>query len=614
MTTPWETGFAPDASGNYTELWTRDHAYVVWHMPHLVSPDQIAAFVRTRVAMRSTAGMADPDGGTLGADGANFVCDKISNTGTPTFKYQGRSHLPFMDGIAFTILAMWTHWTITGQTNLFDEVRDDVDACLAAIPRSSNGAVWSDPAAPSVDYGFTDGILKTGDVTYGTALQAWSYKMMAQMAGELGVGPYTEARAHAEAGLRTLRKGNGWYSGSSGNNAAADDVWATALIVAEGLCTDAEADASSRAIRDAYNLGQIAQRGWVRHLPAGQFWTGTSMAQHTFQNGGFWLTPLWDCYRAVARTDQTTAHAWASEAVAEVLRQFTAEVGIGPRTAPYEWFSGSTPSFAKGYTASAAILGRFARRTPPVYQIETSAASVSSHAFNSDPGWLLSGFTYDATGKRLTSSAGADGASAIRPGAASIATGISVDVTFSRSPGPVLPGVFVRYVDANNNVWASIGGSTNNALEIHQRVAGVNTVLASVPLGGDMVPGVVYRIIATINGTAVRARLKGVVATGTTTLTAAGLVGLRHGRAGAGTSTFDNVTVTELNASVAAEVGVNATLPGGVMLAHDGGVIAAGDRIDGPIAGMYRALDSSGTPVAVGRGGAALVRFSTALD
>lgn len=614
MTTPWETGFAPDASGNYTELWTRDHAYVLWHMPHLVAVEEIAAFARNRIAMRSTSGMSDPDGGTLGAAGANFVADKIGNTGVATYKYAGRSKLPFMDGIAFTILAMYQHWRLTASNELYVQLKSEVDLCLAAIPRSANGAVYSNPAAPSVDYGFSDGILKTGDVAYGTALQAWSYKMMAEMAGESGSGQYTTARALAESGLRTLRKSTGWYSGSSGNNVAVDDVWVTALIVAESLCTDAEAEASSKTIRDAYRKGTLTERGWVRHLPKGQYWVGTTMAVNTFQNGGYWLTPFWDCYRAVARTDPDTAHAWASEAMSEVLRQFAAEGGMGPRTAPYEWFWGPTPSAAKGYSASAAIVGRFTRKAAPAYQIESSATDTTVYTLNTDPGWTLTGFTYDAVNQRYTSSGLVDGDSAIRPGTTGTVCGIAADVTFLRAPGPVFPSLFIRYVDGNNNVWATIGGATNQTLEIFQKLAGTITSLGSVALGANMVPGVRYPLSVSINGNSVRARLKHVVVTGTTALTTAGSVGLRHGRAGGGTTTYDNIRFSTVSATIANEVAVSATLPAGIMLSHDGGVIAPTDRIDGPMIGQYRVLDASGTPVSIGSAGASLVRFSAAMD
>ena len=132
-------------------------------------------------------------------------------------------------------------------------------------------------------------------MAYGTALHAWAYKMCADMAGEHGSGTYSTAQHHAEDGLATLRQASGWYAGSSGNNSGVDDVWATALAVAENLVTGADRLASAQAILDAYLDGAterhgyystISQFGLVRHLPVGQFWTGTATTQGEYQNGG----------------------------------------------------------------------------------------------------------------------------------------------------------------------------------------------------------------------------------------------------------------------------------------------------------------------------------------
>lgn len=349
-----EHGFQPDSAGVYGALWTRDHAYILWHYPTLMTASQRRQFVAHRIAARSVTP-------------ADFIADRIAADGTVTYKNPGASELPFMDGIAFTILALWSDWNLTGDTTTFDANEAAIADCLAAIPRSANGCVYSDPAAPSVDYGFCDTILKTGDVAYGTALQAWAYRMCADMAGEHGTGPYSTAQHHAEDGLATLRQASGWYAGSSGNNSAVDDVWATALAVAENLVTGADRLASAQAIADAYLDGSsgplgytstITQYGLVRHLPVGQFWTGTATTQGEYQNGGYWLSPLWDCVRAVALVDETTALAWAAEAMDQVQDEYTAEGDW--LDVPYEWHNYGVGVGVKGYTASAAVVHRFA--------------------------------------------------------------------------------------------------------------------------------------------------------------------------------------------------------------------------------------------------------------
>lgn len=348
--TPQETGYRP--ASVYNALWTRDHAYVVWHYPSLLTAQERRDFVTYTLSRRTTGAEADPDGGTLPAD---WIADRIDASGTAAYKNAGASELPFMDGIMFVILALWADWTETGSTATYTANQAAIEACLAVIPTSASGCVWSDPANPSVDYGFTDTVKKTGDVAYGTALLAWAYKMLGEISGG---SSYDAARASAEAGLATLRQPDGWYAGSSGNNASVDDVWATALIAAEGLAPYADCVASGQAIADAYNAGTISQFGLVRHLIEGQFWTGTSTTQGQYQNGGYWLTPLWDCVRAVKLVDPDLALTWAAEAMTQLNDERTAE-GTWLNV-PYEWHNNDIPSAgAKGYSASAALVHRF---------------------------------------------------------------------------------------------------------------------------------------------------------------------------------------------------------------------------------------------------------------
>lgn len=340
-----EEGFRPANGATYNELWTRDHAYTLWHNPTTRTAAQRRKFVEYRLATRS---VTPP----------NFVADRISATGTVTYKNGGQ--LPFMDGIAFVILALWADWTETGSTTTFTANKSVIDACMAATPRSVNGCVWSDPADPSCYYGFTDAVNITGDMAMGTAMHAWAYKMLDEISGggssSAEGDTYANLRAHAEAGLATRRRSNGFYEASSGNAVNRDDVWCTALAVAEGLVSGAGRSASAQALADAYSANQITQNGLVRHLPVGQYWPDIAPTADTYQNGGYWLTPLWDCVRAVALVNSSLALAWAAQAMSEVNAEITAS---GASLAPYEWRNGATISGPKGYTASAAVVHRF---------------------------------------------------------------------------------------------------------------------------------------------------------------------------------------------------------------------------------------------------------------
>lgn len=359
-------GYKPASDGTYNALWTRDHAYVLYHHPTLKTATERRQFVTYYLSRRTTGVESDPDGGTLPAD---FVPDRIGSTGTAVYKNAGASELPFMDGIHFLIMALWSDWNLTGHTQTFEDNQEAIDDCLAAIPRSVNGCVFSDTSTPSVDYGFTDTVKKTGDVAYGTALQAWAYKMLDEISeggsSTAESDTYANLRADAESGLATLRNASGWYSGSSVNNAAKDDVWATALIVAEELVNGSDRTASAQAIADAYLDGfdngvgwesQITELGMIRHLPAGQFWAGTSTSTNRYQNGGFWFTPLWDVVRAISVVDHSLARQLAAEALGTIQDQADA---VGYVDAAWEWHNYPGLLGAEGYAASAALVNRF---------------------------------------------------------------------------------------------------------------------------------------------------------------------------------------------------------------------------------------------------------------
>lgn len=339
----------------YPGIWTRDEAYILWHNPGLQSATLRRQFITHRLSTASS----------------NRVCDWIGPTGTITYNTAGGNAI--WDGIAMVVLALWTDWWMTGDTSTFTTNQAAIDNALAAVPRDSNGCVYSDPATPIVDYGFTDTVLKTGDVAYGTALQAWAYKMLDQISGSgdstnpAGTS-YASLLATAQSGLATLyNSSTKFLRGSSVNNSGVDDVWASALAVAEGLIAEPTRRDIANNLATIYAAGSndgtgawvsdISQYGLVRHLPVGQYWSGTSTTDDTYQNGGYWATPLWDCVRAVNLVNPTLARQWALDFITQVSAEHTAE---GSWTAvPYEWQNHGVGVGARGYSASAAVVRRF---------------------------------------------------------------------------------------------------------------------------------------------------------------------------------------------------------------------------------------------------------------
>jgi len=94
VSTVQEQGYRP--ASVYNALWTRDHAYVLWHNPGLLTAAQRRQFVTYTLSRRTTGAESDPDGGTLPAD---WIADRIDATGVAAYKNAGVSKLPFMDGM-----------------------------------------------------------------------------------------------------------------------------------------------------------------------------------------------------------------------------------------------------------------------------------------------------------------------------------------------------------------------------------------------------------------------------------------------------------------------------------------------------------------------------------
>jgi hypothetical protein len=581
---PTETGIEP---GGYGALWTRDHSYNLWHQPALMSSALTRAWISNRLATRSTTSDADVDGGMLPA---NWIVDRINVDGVRFWKNPNTSKLPFMDGISFVILALWADWQQTGDASFFEANKAVIDTCLGVLPRSSNGCVYSDPSNSSVDYGFTDSIRKTGDVLYGTALLAWNYKMLAEISGETSEsGAYTILRRQAEAGLRTLRKSSGWYSGSSVNNVGKDDVWGTALIVAEGLCSPAEQRESAATILSAYESGSITSRGWVRHLPVGQYWAtaGTPLTPDTYQNGGYWAIPLYDCVRAVSIISPMASKKWANEAIAEYNRQIDAEGTVGANTAPYEWFFETTNSTPKGYTAAAGTLARFVGPVTTRFKLTSATPSVlDNFQTDSSASYDLTGMVYDGTDDRLENSTNVDGNSAIRKTFAPTDALVRI-VAGSANINNAFCAIILRWTDANNYIFCSLGGAISHSLIIYERVGGVTTQLATVSLKGKgTTNGESNEIWASCVGSTVTAGCHGQTLTATTTITGPGRVGYRHGTSGTSQTWLSSIAAYDLSAFT--------SIPEGCSVAHDKGILAGGDSAKAPVFGEVRLIDSRG--------------------
>jgi hypothetical protein len=555
-------------------------------LPRLFTTAQRQQFIQRRIDTRTDGTEDDPDNGTLPAD---FVCDRIHEDESIVYKNAGYSNYPFMDGIAFVVDALHADWIITGDDTLFTTNETDINTCLAALPKSSN-AIYSDPANASVDYGFTDTILKTGRVTYGTALLGKVYKQMAAMNGESGSGTYTTLLNTTKTALEPLRRANNFYMGSETNNSGVDDVWATALIVAEDLVSGPDRVDSAQAIADNYQV--ITDRGWIRHLPAGQYWAGTATVQDTYQNGGYWITPLWDCIRSVALVDRRLALRWAQEAADEFRSQVDDEGVEGEDTAPYEWFYSTTNSNPKGYCESLAKLAPLCDASVSrTLTHDTTPTIDDDFATDTSANYTDSGMTWGSGVVQADNSA--DGEYFVNDTSLNANQGAALDIRADYGGGAATdnaPALILRWQDSSNYIFIHVR-EDNTTMYIYEVIADALNNRGTVTLGGDMPGDAAYTTLrAWAIGTTVTAHFMGKKVTGTvTTITGSGKVGGRHGKGGVGTGDtyYDNLKGWNLTSG---------TIPADVALVSDDEVLAPGDE-SAVIVANPMLIDAEGTEI-----------------
>jgi hypothetical protein len=232
---------------------------------------------------------------------------------------------------------------------------------LDATTKSPDGSglLWSNTSRPQVGFGFQDTQVKSGNVLYSSLLYWNATRLLARMAnasGDAATAADMMARAEkvrASASAQLWSGGRGVFMASAGGYEADNvDVWANAFAGASGFAT-AEESASIAA----FLIGQESSlffEGQLRQVPFPNQWADTSSGRYvdprstvrTYQNGGYWATPLHHALPFIAQQDRDVA-----------CRLLNATVASFRGHGIWEWVGPFFPSpigGAPGYTASAA--------------------------------------------------------------------------------------------------------------------------------------------------------------------------------------------------------------------------------------------------------------------
>ncbi|MBM3498174.1 MAG: hypothetical protein FJX74_05840 [Armatimonadetes bacterium] len=330
--------YTPDAGRHYGALWTRDFCCMVEGAPRLIPTEHIAAGIDYLLHRQRE-------------DGA--LPDRVEPDGTPIY-CAGPPHAPLgekppTDNPQLLVKLVGEYFALTTDFAFVEARLEALWRALESLPRSADGAVYIDPAAPHAGYGFTDTVAKTGAEWFSTLLlwEAW------QVLGKIARRLEDHERAHEayEQADRVHRTFPQFWDDEFGMVRAATyecrqyDLWGGAYAVRIGAVGSKQRHAIAQFLVDLHP--HWALRGHVRHLVAGQYWERRLLPvpHDTYQNGGYWAVPTgW-----VARCLLSAGHGdLAHGLVRDLLAEFR-------HNGVHEWI-GQAERALPGYVAGAALL------------------------------------------------------------------------------------------------------------------------------------------------------------------------------------------------------------------------------------------------------------------
>ncbi|MEK6704104.1 MAG: hypothetical protein AABZ53_17750, partial [Planctomycetota bacterium] len=134
------------------------------------------------------------------------------------------------------------------------------------------------------------------------------------------------------------------------------DVWGSAYAVHCGALSERVGVLVSRALVRGFRERTAVRDGTARHVPTsdprGGVWERSVSAAGTYQNGGYWGTPMGWYISAVHKTDRAAAADIAREYVRGLCRKVLADGAVEA----LEWFNPDTGASANPrYVATVAL-------------------------------------------------------------------------------------------------------------------------------------------------------------------------------------------------------------------------------------------------------------------
>jgi len=285
------------------------------------------------------------------------VADHINYDGKPVFfpgtyrsgEDQGDGsygfYPPFCDNYYFVIMAgQYLHqsgdWAILNRTYGGMPLTDRLEKAFAGYQIDPETELCvSNPDRYTVDWGFVDGVKKTGKLMMASCLRYHAAQILQQIfpdsAYYAGI-----IKTLQESILQTFYDENtGWFW-SATDLCRQHDVWATAYAVFLGITREPK---TLSALAEGYRNQTAVVHGYVRHLLTCEdhsddtAWESTIAEYGTYQNGGYWATPTgWYGYALFL-------HDGSINIFEDFLQHTQTYRHMG---APFEWIDADTANFS----------------------------------------------------------------------------------------------------------------------------------------------------------------------------------------------------------------------------------------------------------------------------
>jgi hypothetical protein len=212
----------------------------------------------------------------------------------------------------------------------------------------------------TVDWGFCDGIIKSGCLLFPSLLR---YRAACRLKEIFSLNDPVKSEKYSrictllkENIVKTFYDESGWFLSSTGL-CCQKDVWGTAFAVWLDIQDEPLKQKSAAVLLKSYKNNTAVSNGYVRQIVEGDdasknsAWEKTisEMAYNTYQNGGYWATPTgWYVY-ALSLVDKSAAF--------EMIEQFIEHtVNFTAKGAPLEWRSTDDKEYSGLFYGTSAVL------------------------------------------------------------------------------------------------------------------------------------------------------------------------------------------------------------------------------------------------------------------